>query len=43
MVFDDKIFSPNRLKISFISVVVFWAGLIVNAGCSIVKILLCIL
>ena len=43
VVFDDEIFSPNRLTISFISVVISWARLIANVECSFVRILLCIL
>ena len=43
LIFHDETFSLNRLKISFISVVISWAGLIAIVECSFVRILLCIL
>ena len=43
MVFDDEIFFPNRLKTSFICVLISWVGIIANVECSLVIILLCIL
>ena len=42
IVFEDEIFSLNRLKLSFISALISWAGKIVNEECSLVRIL-CIL
>ena len=43
IVFEDEIFSLHRLKLSFISALISWAGKIVNEECSLVRILLCIL
>ena len=43
VVFEDYIFSPNRLKTSFISALISWARIIANVKCSIVRTLLCIL
>ena len=43
VVYEDEIFSPNRLKTSFISALIFWAGIIANVDCFIVRILLYVL
>ena len=43
VVFEDEIFSPNRLKTSFNSALITWAWIIANVERSIVRILLCIL
>ena len=43
IVFDDVPFSLSRLKTSFVSMLVSWAGSIELGECSIVRILLCIL
>ena len=43
VVFYDTPFSVDRLKLSFISSLSFWAGLIANEDFSFVRILLCIL
>ena len=43
IVFDDVLFSLSRLKTSFVSMLVSWAGSIELEECSIVRILLCIL
>ena len=43
VVFEDATFSLTRLKISFVSDLISWAGLIANGEHSFVRILLCIL
>ena len=43
VVFEDVAFSPNRMKLSFVSVLISWAGLVPNVECSLARILLCIL
>ena len=43
IVFEEAFFSPNRLKLSFFSFLISWAGLITNVDHSIVRIILCIL
>ena len=43
IVFEDEVFSPNRMKLSFVSALISWAGLILNVECSLARILLCIL
>ena len=43
VVYEDVVFSPNRMKLSFVSALISWAGLIPNVECSLVRILLCIL
>ena len=43
VVFEDVVFSPNRMKLSFVSALIYWAGLIPNMEYSLAIILLCIL
>ena len=43
IVFEDAFFLKNRLKLSFISSLFSWAGLISNVDHSIVSVILCIL
>ena len=43
VVFDNVIFSQERLKNSFITSLTSWTGLIYEGECSIVNLLLCIL
>ena len=43
IVFDNVPFSLPRLKTSFVSMLVSWAGFIELEECSFVRILLCIL
>ena len=43
VVFEDVVFSPNRMKLSFVSALISWARLIPNMECSLARILLCIL
>ena len=42
-VFEDGMFSYDRLKLSFVSSLTYWAGLISSVDLFIVRILLCIL
>ena len=43
VVFEDMVFSPNRMKLFFISALISWVGLIPNVDYSLARILLCIL
>ena len=42
VVFEDVVFSPNRMKLSFVSALISWAGLIPDVEWSLARILLCI-
>ena len=43
VIFEDAVFSLSKLKTSFVSAVISWAGLIANGEHSFVRIFLCIL
>ena len=39
VVFEDVAFSSNRMTLSFVSMLISWAGLVPNVECSLVRIL----
>ena len=42
IVFEDVVFSQNRMKLSFVSALISWARLIPDVEWSLARILLCI-
>ena len=42
VVFEIVVFSSNRMKLFFVSALIYWAGLIPNVEYSLARIILCI-
>ena len=40
IVFEDKVFSPTRPKLSFVNSLISWVGVVPNVDCSITRILM---